>query len=183
MVPYWKLSGGLFGQIGQSPARSPLVSGSLVHVAKLIYHLHLCHYVHFVLNAFSSVQFSHSVVSNSLWPHEPQHARPPCPSPTPGVHPNSYPLSQWCHPTSHPLLSPSSPALNLSQHQGLFQWVSSSHQVAKVLEFQLQHQSFQWTPRTGLFRMDWLDLLKGLSRVFSNTTVQKDQFLGTQLSL
>ena len=61
---------------------------------------------------------------------------------------------------SHPLLSsPSPPALNLSQHQGLFQWVSSSHQVAKVLEFQLQHQSFQWTPRTDLLWMDWLDLL------------------------
>ena len=59
---------------------------------------------------------------------------------------------------SHPLLSPS-PALNLSQHQGVFKWVSSSHQVAKVLEFQLQQQSFQWTPRTDLFRMDWLDLL------------------------
>ena len=60
----------------------------------------------------------------------------------------------------HPLSSPSPPALNLSQHQGLFQWVSSLHQVAKVLEFQLQHQSFQWTPRTDLlFRMDWLDLL------------------------
>ena len=53
------------------------------------------------------------------------------------------------HP-SHPLSSPSPPALNLSQHQGLFQWVNSSHQVAKVLEFQLQHQSFQWTPRTDL---------------------------------
>ena len=51
---------------------------------------------------------------------------------------------------SHPLLSPSPPALGLSQHQGLFKWVSSSHQVAKVLEFQLQHQSFQWTPRTDL---------------------------------
>ena len=60
---------------------------------------------------------------------------------------------------SHPLLSPSPPALNLSQHQGLFQWISSSHEVAKVLEFQPQHQSFQWTPRTDLFRMDWLDLL------------------------
>ena len=63
---------------------------------------------------------------------------------------------------SHPLLSPSPPALNLSQHQGLFQWVSSSHQVAKVLEFQLQHQSFQWSPlHIGLisFRMDCLDLL------------------------
>ena len=60
---------------------------------------------------------------------------------------------------SHPLLSPSPPAFNLSQHQGLFQWVNSLHQVAKVMEFQLQHQSFQWTPRTDLFRMDWLDLL------------------------
>ena len=60
---------------------------------------------------------------------------------------------------SHPLLSPSPPALNFSQHQGLFQWVSSSHQVAKVLEFQLQHQSFQWTPGLISFRMDWLDLL------------------------
>ena len=62
---------------------------------------------------------------------------------------------------SHPLLPTSPPALNLSQRQGLFQWVSSSHQVAKVLEFQLQHQSFQWTPRTDFFRMDWLDLLAG----------------------
>jgi len=61
--------------------------------------------------------------------------------------------------SSHPLLSPSPPALNLSQHQGLFQWVSCSHQLAKVLEFQLQHQSFQWTPMTDLLRMDWLDLL------------------------
>ena len=62
------------------------------------------------------------------------------------------------HP-SYPLSSPYPPALNFSQHQGLFQWVSSSHQVAKVLEFQLQHQSFQWTPRLISFRMDWLDLL------------------------
>ena len=60
---------------------------------------------------------------------------------------------------SHPLLSPSSPAFSLSQHQGLFQWVRSSHQVAKILEFQLQHQSFQWTLRLISFRMDWLDLL------------------------
>ena len=60
---------------------------------------------------------------------------------------------------SHPLSSPSPPALNLSQHQGLFKWVSSSHEVAKVLEFQLQHQSYQWTLRSDLFMMDWLDLL------------------------
>ena len=105
-------------------------------------------------------QFRCSVVSDSLQPHEPQHARPPCPSPTPGVDPNPCPLSQWCHPTiSSSVISPSPPALNLSQHQGLFQWVSSSHKVAKVLEFQLQHQSFQWTPRLISFRIDWLDLL------------------------
>ena len=60
---------------------------------------------------------------------------------------------------SHPLSSPSPLAPNPSQHQSLFQWVNSSHEVAKVLEFQLQHQSFQWTPRTDLLRMDWLDLL------------------------
>ena len=60
---------------------------------------------------------------------------------------------------SHPLLSPSPPAPNPSHHQGLFQWVNSSHEVAKVLEFQLQHQSFQWTSRLISFRMDWLDLL------------------------
>ena len=72
------------------------------------------------------------------------------PSPTPGVHPNPCPLCWWCHPTISSSVSPSPPALNLSQHQGLFKWVSSSHQVAKVLEFQLQNQSYQWTPRTDL---------------------------------
>ena len=97
------------------------------------------------------LQFSHSVMSKSLRLYEPQHARPPCPLPTLAVYSNSCPLSRWCHPTissSVTLLS----ALNLSQHQGLFKWVSSSHQVAKVLEFQLQHQSFQWTPRTDLLQ-------------------------------
>ena len=109
-----------------------------------------------------SVQFSHSdsVVSDSLRPHGLQHTGPPCPSPTPGVYLNSCPLSQWCLQPSHPLLSPSPPTFNLSQHQGLFQWVSSSHQVAKVLEFQLQHQ-YSSNEYSGLisFRMDWLDLL------------------------
>ena len=89
---------------------------------------------------------------------------------------------QW----SHTLSSPSPPAFNLSQHQGLFKWVSSLHQVAKVLEFQLQHQSFQWTLRTD-FLLGWIGLnslqSKGLSRVFSNTTVQKHQFFGAQISL
>ena len=94
-------------------------------------------------------QFSHSVVSNSLRPHGLQLTRLPCPSPTPGACLNSCPSSRWCHPTiSSSVISFS--IFNLSQHQGLFQWVSSSHQVAKVLEFQLQHQSFQWTLRTDL---------------------------------
>ena len=85
---------------------------------------------------------------------------------------------------SHPLLFTSPSAFNPSQHQGLFKWVSSLHQVAKVLEFQLQHQSFQWTPRSNdvqwtspLGQTGWISLQsKGLSRVFSNTTVQKHQF-------
>ena len=76
--------------------------------------------------------------------------RPPCPSWTPGVHPNPCPLSGDAIQPSHPLSSPSPPAFNTSQHQGLFQWVNSLHEVAKVLEFQLQHQSFQWTLRTDL---------------------------------
>ena len=85
---------------------------------------------------------------------------------------------------SHSLSSPSPPALNLSQHQGLFQQVSSLHQVAKVLEFQLQHQSFQWIFNwSPLGWTGWISLQsKGLSRVFSNTTVQNHQFFGAQLS-
>ena len=101
-----------------------------------------------LVSPFSSVQFSHLVMSNSLRPHGLQHARHPCPSPTPGACSKSCPLSWWWHLTISPLSPLSLPALNLSQHQGLFQWVCSSHQVAKVLEFQLQHQSFQCTFRT-----------------------------------
>ena len=86
---------------------------------------------------FSSVQFSHSVVSNSLKPHELQDARPPCPSPTPRVHSNSCPSSQWCHPSISSSVDPSPPAPNPSQQQSLFQWVNSLHEVSKVLEFQL----------------------------------------------
>ena len=100
----------------------------------------------------SSVQFSHSVVSDSLRPHKLQHARPPCPSPTPGVYPDSCPLSLWCHLTISSSVVPFSSCLQSSQHQGLFKWVSSLHQVAKILEFQLQHQSLQWTPRIDLLQ-------------------------------
>ena len=90
----------------------------------------------FLVNCQSD-QISRSVVSDSLQRHESQHARTPCPSPTPGVHPNSRPSSQWCHPaiSSSGVLFSSCP--NPSQHQSLFQWVNSLHEVAKVLEFQL----------------------------------------------
>ena len=84
-------------------------------------------------------QFRHSVMSNSLWSMNCQDTRPPCPLPTPGVHPTRVHWVGGAIKQSHPLSSPSSPALNLSQHQGLFQWVRSSPQVAKVLEFQLHH--------------------------------------------
>ena len=106
---------------------------------------------------FDSVQFGCSVMSDSFWPHGLQHPRLPCPSRNPGACSNSCPSSWWCHPTILSSVIPS-PAFNLSQHQGLFQWVSSSHQAPKVLELQLQHQSFQWS-RLISFRIDWFDLL------------------------
>ena len=99
---------------------------------------------------FSPVQSSHSVLSDSLWPYESQHARPPCPSPTAGVYPNPCPLSQWCHPAISSSVIPFSSCPKSFPASVSFQWVTSSHQMAKVLEFQLQHQSFQWTPRTDL---------------------------------
>ena len=96
-------------------------------------------------------------MSDSLQPHGLQHARLPCPSPTPGAYSNSCPLSQWCHPTISSSVVPFSSCLHLSQHQGLFSWVSSSHHVAKVLEFQLQHQSSEYSGLIS-FKIDWLDL-------------------------
>ena len=99
--------------------------------------------------------FSRSVVSESLWSHGLQYARLPCPLISPGVCTNSYPLSQWCHPTISSSVTPSPLALSLSQHQGLFQWVGSSHQMAKVLELQLQPQSLPWIFRVD-FLSDWL---------------------------
>ena len=98
-------------------------------------------------------------MSNSLWPHEPQHARPPCRTPTPRAHSNSGPLSWWCHPTISSSVSPSPSALNLTQHQGLFKWSALCIRWPKYWSF-----SFNIRPsneHTGLisFRMDWLDLL------------------------
>ena len=91
---------------------------------------------------------SRSVVSDSATPWTAAH-QPACPSPTPRAYSNSCPLSRWCHPTISSSVLPFS-SFNLFQHQGIFIWVSSLHQVAKVLEFQLQHQSFPWSPRTDL---------------------------------
>ena len=109
-------------------------------------------------HCFSSVQFSRSVVSNSLRPHGLQHARPLCPSPTPGACSNFHWVSDAIQP-SHPLSAPSPLTFNLSQHQYLFKWASSSHQVAKVLEFQLQHRPSSEYSGLISFRIDWLDLL------------------------
>ena len=97
--------------------------------------------------------FRHQFVSDSLRPHGWQQVRLPYPSPSPGVCPSLCLLNWWCHPTISSSVTLF--ALNLSQHQSLFQWVSSSHQVAIVLEFQLQHQSFQWVFGVD-FLYDWL---------------------------
>ena len=103
-----------------------------------------------LLLLLQSVQFSCSVVSDSLQSRGLQHARPPCPSPTPEFTQTHVHWVGDAIQPSHPPLSPSH-AFDLFQHQGIFKWVSSSHQVAKVLKFQLQHQSFQW-----IFRTDFL---------------------------
>ena len=130
-------------------------------------------------------QFSRSVVYNSLWPHESEHARPPCPSPTPGVHSDSCPSSPWCHLaisssvvpfSSCPQSLPASESFPMSQ---LFTWGGQSTGVSASASF-LPKKSQGWSPSewTG-----WISLQsKGLSRVFSNTTVQKHQFFGAQLS-
>ena len=138
------------------------------------------------VKSISSVQFSHSVVSNSLRPHEPQHARPPCPSPTPGVHSDSCPSSQWCHPvisssvipfSSCPQSLPASESFPMSQ---LFAWGGQRTGVSALASV-LQMNTQDWSP---LKCTGWISLQsKGLSRVFSNTTVQKYQFFGAQLSL
>ena len=133
-----------------------------------------------------SVQFS-SVTQScpTLRPHEPQHARPPCPWPAPGVYSNSCPSSRWCHPaisssvdpfSSCPQFCPASGSFPMSQ---LFAWGGQSIRVsasASVLPMNIQ----DWSP---LGWTGWISLQsKGLSRVFSSTTVQKHQFFGTQLS-
>ena len=138
------------------------------------------------IESFSSVQFSRSVVSNSLRSHELQHARPPCPSSTPGIHSGSRPLSQWCHPaisssvvpfSSCPQSLPASESFLMSQ---LFTWGGQSIEVSTLASF-LPKKSQGWSPSqwTG-----WISLQsKGLSRVFFGTTIWKHQFFSAQPSL
>jgi len=134
----------------------------------------------------SSAQFSRSVVSDSLWPHEPQHARPPCPSPTPGVHPNPRPLSRWCHPTISSSVVPFSSCPQSYPASGSFQmsqlFASGGQSIGVSASTSVLPMNTQdWYP---LGWTGWISLQsKGLSRVFSNTTVQKHQFFCTQLSL
>ena len=129
----------------------------------------------------------HSLVAQScltLQPHESQHTRPPCPLPSPAVHSDSRLSSRWCHPAISSSVVPFSSCPDLSQHQSL-----SNESTLRMRWPKYWHFSFSISPSNehpGLisFRMDWLDLpaVQGLSRVFSNTTVQKHQLFGTQLS-
>ena len=145
----------------------------------------LCLLISIWLAPLSSVQFSHTVVSHSLRPHELQHARPPCPSPTPGVHSDSPPSSQWCLSaiscsvvpfSSCPQSLPASEFFPMSQ---LFTWGGQCTGVSALAPF-LPKNTQDWSP---LEWTHWISLWsKGLSRIFSNTTVQKHQFLGAQPS-
>ena len=137
------------------------------------------------MSKISSVQFSRSVMSDSLRPHELEHARLPCPSPTPRVHSDSRPSSQWRHPAISSSVVPFSscrqslPASESFPMSQLFSWGSQSIGVSTLASF-LPKKSQGWSPSewTG-----WISLQsKGLSRVFSNITVQKHQFFSTQIS-
>ena len=138
-----------------------------------------------LLLRFNSVQLSHSVVSDSLWPHELQHARPPCPSPSPGDHSNSRPMSRWCHPaisssvihfSSCPQSLPASESFPVSQ---LFAWDGQSIGVSALASF-LPKNTQEWSPSEWTRQISLQ--FNGLSRVFSNTTVQTHQFFRAQLS-
>ena len=132
----------------------------------------------------SLVQFSRSVVSDSLWPHEPQHTRPPYPSPTPGVYSSSCPLTWWCHAAISTSFVPFSPCLQSLPASGslpMRQFFALGDQSIRALALVPPTNIQDWFPLglTGLTSL----LSKGLSRVFSNTTVQKHQFFSAQLSL
>ena len=147
---------------------------------------HTCHSFKMQIENEKGVQFSHSVVSNSLRPHEPQHARPPCPLPTSGVYPSSCPLSWWCHPAISSSAVPFSSCPQSFPASGSFPgnqlFVSGGQSIgvsASTSVLPMNTQDWSALGQTG-----WISLQsKGLARVFSNTTVQKHQFFSTQLSL
>ena len=138
------------------------------------------------LETLYSVQFSRSVMSDSLRPYEPQHARPSCPSPTPGVYPNPCPLCRWCHPTISSSVVPFSSCPQSFTASGSFPisqlFASGGQSIGVSASASVRPMNTQdWSP---LGWTGWISLQsKGLSRVFSNTTLQKHQFFGAQLSL
>ena len=168
-----------------SPSKSMAQCSILVHQNLTLFRSSHCSLIQ-GLTWVSSVQFSRSVMSDSLRPHGLQHTRPPCPLPTLGVHPNSCPSSRWCHPTISSSVVPFSSRLQSFPASGSFQmsqfFASLSQRIGisastSVLPVNIQ----DWSP---LGWTGWISLQsKGLSRVFSNTTVQKHQFFSAQLSL
>ena len=161
-----------------------------MHIYTRIYTSECLLYIRFITVKFSfhyySVQFSRSVMSDSLWTQGPQYAKPPCPSPTPRVYSNSCPLSRWCHPAISSSVVPFSSCIQCFPASESFpasQFFASGGQSigvsasTSVLPMNIQ----DWSP---LGWTGWISLLsKGLSRVFSNTTVQKHQFFDIQFSL
>ena len=155
-----------------------MILDNLVNFSKLIFH--------HKMEWLTSIQFSHSVMSNALRPHGCQHTRHPCPSPTPRIYSNSRPLSQWCYPTisssvvpfsSCPQSFPASGSFQISQYFASGGQGIGASASASVIAMNIQ----DWFP---LGWTGWISLQsKGLSRVFSNTTVQKHQFFSAQLSL
>ena len=163
----------------------PLFSLHLIH-PKISVWIHSFFDLSIFLRWSSSFQFSLSVVSDSLWPYEPQHSRPPCPSLTPEVHPNPCPLSWWCHPTISSSVVPFSSCPQSFPPSGSFQmselFASGGQSIGVSASTSvLPMNTHDWSP---LGRTGWISLQsKGLSRVFSNTTVQNHEFFGAQLSL
>ena len=170
-IPWMGEPGRPWGPRVYGVAKSPKVQRDFTFTLELVFDIVSFHDIQLYL---SSVQFSHSVMSDPLRPHESQHARPPCLSQTPGGHSYSCPLSQWCHPAISSSVVPffscpqSLPASGSFPRSQLFAWDGQSTGVSasvSVLPMNTQDWSLGWT--------DWISLQsKGLSRVFSNTTVQ-----------
>ena len=165
---------------------SPLATLIIIFVLIVILHIKAGTWEHYYIFLYSQVSSVQLLSCVSLRCHEPQHTRPLCPSPISGVYPNSSPLSRWCHPTisssvvpfsSHAQSFPASGSFPMSQ---LFAWRGQSIGVSASTSV-LPMKTQDWSP---LGRTGWISLQsKGLSRVFSNTTVQNHQFVSTQISL